>query len=250
MLYCSSNFNGTMIRKCLFICTLSVLTLQTAYSQKKKNRKNAPPPVPEAPALRSQLDTVSYTIGNDMGNMLKNQGLDSIDLKMLFMAIEDVYKNNKPLITTDQGSMNVSEYLQKLKAEKAARNKAAGEQFLAENKTKPGVITLPSGLQYQVITEGTGPKPGASDKVKVHYVGTLVDGSKFDSSIDRGNPLSISVANVIKGWTEALLLMPQGSKWKLFIPSALGYGEQQAGPKIGPNSALVFEVELLGIESK
>lgn len=234
-----------MIRKCLFISALSVLTVQVAFSQKKKRKTPPPPP---AIVLSSQLDSVSYAIGNDLANMLKGQGLDSLNLKLLFTAIQDQYAGKTPLVSAEQGTMSVTQYLQKIKAEKAAKNKAAGEQFLAANKAKPGVITLPSGLQYQVIKEGTGPKPAAQDKVKVHYTGTLVDGTKFDSSVDRGEALSIGVSGVIKGWTEALLLMPVGSKWKLFIPSDLGYGERQAGAKIAPNSALIFDVELLEIE--
>lgn len=235
-----------MIRKCLFISALSVLTVQTAFSQKKKKSKKEP--VPVVATLNNQLDSISYAIGNDLGEMLKGQGLDSLNLKLLFTAIEDHYAGKTPLISAEQGTMSVSQYLQKLKAEKAEKNKAAGVEFLAQNKTKPGVVTLPSGLQYQVLKEGTGPKPTAQDKVKVHYHGMLIDGSTFDSSIDRGEPISLSVSGVIKGWTEALLLMPVGSKWKLFIPSELGYGERQAGAKITPNSALVFDVELLEIE--
>jgi len=144
--------------------------------------------------------------------------------------------------------MSISEYLQKLKAEKMSKNKVAGEQFLAENKSKPGVVTLPSGLQYIILKEGTGAKPTAADKVKTHYHGTLIDGTVFDSSVERGEPISFPVGGVIKGWTEALQLMPVGSKWKLFIPSELAYGDRQAGPKIGPGSALIFDVELLDIE--
>ena len=236
-----------MIRKCLFISLLSVLIVQTAFSQRKKKRKDAETPVPVAITLSNQLDSISYAIGNDLGEMLKGQGLDSLNLKLLFTAIEDHYAGKTPLISAEKGSMSVSQYLQKLKAEKAEKNKAAGIAFLEQNKTKPGVVTLPSGLQYLVLKEGTGPKPTAQDKVKVHYHGSLVDGTTFDSSIERGEPLTIGVSGVIKGWTEALLLMPTGSKWKLFIPSELGYGERQAGAKIAPNSTLVFDVELLEI---
>jgi FKBP-type peptidyl-prolyl cis-trans isomerase FklB len=144
--------------------------------------------------------------------------------------------------------MSISSYLQQLKADKIAKNREAGLKFLAENKTKPGVVTLPDGLQYLVLKEGTGPKPTINDKVKTHYHGTLIDGTVFDSSVDRGQPISFPVGGVIKGWTEALQLMPVGSKWRLFIPSELAYGDRGAGPKIGPGAALVFEVELLAIE--
>ena len=127
-------------------------------------------------------------------------------------------------------------------------NKEAGQKFLADNGKRAGVTTTASGLQYEVIKAGTGNKPAATDQVKVHYHGTTIDGSVFDSSVDRGEPVTFGLGQVIKGWTEALQLMPVGSKWKIYIPSELGYGEQAAGPKIKPNSTLIFEVELLSIE--
>lgn len=238
-----------MIRKALLLGALGIATLP-GYAQKKKSRKDKTPDVAVAPAplLQTKLDTVCYAIGQEFGNMLKSQGLDSLNLQALTKALQQVMQGDTLLITKEQGNMSVSDYLQQIKAEKMAKNKAAGEQFLAENKTKPGVVTLPSGLQYQVITEGTGPKPTLSDKVKTHYHGTLIDGTVFDSSVQRGQPISFPVGGVIKGWTEALQLMPVGSKWKLFIPSELAYGERQAGPQIGPNSALIFDVELISIE--
>jgi FKBP-type peptidyl-prolyl cis-trans isomerase FklB len=134
-----------------------------------------------------------------------------------------------------------------MRGEKAAGNRKAGEAFLAENRKQPGVVSLPSGLQYQILKESTGVKPAATDKVKVHYTGTLLDGTVFDSSVQRGEPLEISVNGVIPGWIEALQLMPVGSKWKLFIPSHLAYGDNPAGPSIKPGSTLIFEVELLDI---
>ncbi|MRG45955.1 FKBP-type peptidyl-prolyl cis-trans isomerase [Chitinophaga sp. SYP-B3965] len=230
-----------IIRKCLFISAMSVLALQTAYSQKKK---------PAAPVsiIKTSLDSVSYAIGNDLAQMLKGQGLDSLNLKVLFAAIQDQYAGKKPLLSADEGTATVSKHIMKVKAEKAAKNKAVGEKFLAQNKTKPGVVTLPSGLQYQVITTGTGPKPALTDKVKVHYNGTLIDGTPFDSSIKRGEPLVIGLTGVIKGWTEVLQLMPVGSKWKVFIPADLAYGDRQAGADIKPGSTLIFDMELMGIE--
>lgn len=235
-------------RKCLFICTLSMLTLQTAYSQKRKKSKTPPPPA--APAIVTTLDSVSYAIGNDMAQMMKSQGLDSLNLPLFMAALEHCFKGDTALLTAEKGSPVVSAYIKKLKAEKAEKNKAEGEAFLAANKTKPGVAVLPSGLQFQVLKAGTGPKPTLQDKVKVHYHGMLIDGSTFDSSVDRGEPITLPVTGVIAGWTEALQMMPVGSKWKLFIPSKLAYGERQAGQKIAPNSALVFEVELLEIVPK
>ncbi|MBO9151134.1 FKBP-type peptidyl-prolyl cis-trans isomerase [Chitinophaga sp. GCM10012297] len=231
-------------KKCLFICTLSLLSLQTAYGQRRKSKTPPPPP---APVIATTLDSVSYAIGNDMGEMMKGQGLDSLNLKLFMAALEDCFKGDTALLTADQGKTVVSAYIQKIKAEKAAKNKAEGEAFLAQNKTKPGVAVLPSGLQFQVLKAGTGPKPTLQDKVKVHYHGMLIDGTTFDSSIDRGEPITLPVTGVIAGWTEALQLMPVGSKWKLFIPANLAYGERQAGAKITPNSTLVFDVELLEI---
>ncbi|WEK35071.1 MAG: FKBP-type peptidyl-prolyl cis-trans isomerase [Candidatus Pseudobacter hemicellulosilyticus] len=143
--------------------------------------------------------------------------------------------------------MGIADKLSQMKNEKAAANLKAGQDFLAENKNRPGVVALPSGLQYEVITEGSGPKPSASNKVTCHYHGTLIDGTVFDSSVLRGQPATFPLNMVIKGWTEGLQLMGQGSKWRFFIPAALGYGERQVSAQIGPNSALVFEVELLGI---
>jgi FKBP-type peptidyl-prolyl cis-trans isomerase FklB len=143
--------------------------------------------------------------------------------------------------------MGIGDKLSQMKNEKAAANLKAGEDFLEANKNKPGVIALPSGLQYEIITEGNGAKPSATNKVTCHYHGSLIDGTVFDSSVKRGQPATFPLNMVIKGWTEGLQLMPQGSKWRFFIPPHLGYGDRQTGPHIAPNSTLVFEVELLGI---
>ena len=143
--------------------------------------------------------------------------------------------------------MGISDKLFQMKNEKAQQNLKAGQDFLAANKNKPGVTELPSGLQYEIITEGAGPKPSASNKVTCHYHGTLIDGTVFDSSVKRGQPATFPLNMVIKGWTEGLQLMPRGSKWRFFIPSSLGYGERQVSAQIGPNSTLIFEVELLEI---
>jgi len=144
--------------------------------------------------------------------------------------------------------MGIADKLFQMKNEKAAANLKAGEEFLEANKQKPGVVALPSGLQYEIITEGTGPKPAVTNKVTCHYHGSLIDGTVFDSSVKRGQPATFPLNMVIKGWTEGLQLMPQGSKWRFFIPANLGYGDRQVSAQIGPNSTLVFEVELLGID--
>ncbi|MGE7776637.1 FKBP-type peptidyl-prolyl cis-trans isomerase [Chitinophaga sp. NPDC101104] len=143
--------------------------------------------------------------------------------------------------------MGIADKLFNMKNEKAAANLKAGQEFLAANKEKPGITALPSGLQYQVLTEGTGPKPSATSKVTCHYHGTLIDGTVFDSSVQRGQPATFPLNMVIKGWTEGLQLMPQGSKWRFFIPADLAYGDRQVSAQIGANSTLIFDVELLGI---
>jgi FKBP-type peptidyl-prolyl cis-trans isomerase FklB len=230
-----------MTRNFLLLAALSMASLQ-GYTQSKTKTHAAAKPV-----LKTQIDSVSYAIGQDIGAGLKSQGLDQLNAGLLVKALQDAWKGAPPALTKEQSNMSISNYLQKIKTEKAAKNQADGEKFLSENKAKPGVTTLPSGLQYQVIKEGSGPKPAATDTVKTHYHGMLIDGTVFDSSVERGEPVTFPVSGVIKGWTEALQLMPVGSKWKLFIPAALAYGDRQAGPKIGPNSTLVFEVELLEI---
>ncbi|MBC8033902.1 MAG: FKBP-type peptidyl-prolyl cis-trans isomerase, partial [Chitinophagaceae bacterium] len=198
-------------------------------------------------SLKSAVDSLSYALGISLSKFYKEQGVKSINTALMSKAINDFYKGSKTLLNEEQANMSISNYLQNLKGEKAAGNKKKGQEFLTANKAKPGVVALPSGLQYQIVKEGTGPKPAPSDKVKCHYHGTLIDGTVFDSSVDRGQPIDFPVTGVIKGWIEALQLMPVGSKWKLFIPSDLAYGDNQAGPKILPGSTLVFDVELLEI---
>jgi FKBP-type peptidyl-prolyl cis-trans isomerase len=176
----------------------------------------------------------------------------------LYRALKDAYVGNNLLLTDEEAKAALTALQAEVRAKEDAKLKAAavenkktGEAFLAANKTKEGVVTLPSGLQYKIIKEGTGPKPTAEDTVLCHYRGTLVDNTEFDSSYKRGEPLKIPVGGVIKGWTEAIQLMPVGSKWQLYIPSDLAYGERGApGSPIGPNSALVFDVELISIEPK
>jgi FKBP-type peptidyl-prolyl cis-trans isomerase FklB len=236
-----------MNKNALIIGALGLLSLP-AFAQTKKPLKGSKPMVKVNPLIRTKIDTVSYGIGQDIGNTLKTQGFDSLNYDLLIKAIKDAAKGKTPIITKEQCSASIGDYLQKIKVQKMSKNKVAGEQFLAENKAKAGVTTTASGLQYVILKEGTGEKPTINDKVKTHYHGTLIDGTVFDSSVERGEPISFPVSGVIKGWTEALQLMPVGSKWKLFIPSELAYGDRQAGPKIGPGSALVFEVELLAIE--
>jgi FKBP-type peptidyl-prolyl cis-trans isomerase len=209
--------------------------------------------VATAQAPKTEKEKVSYMVGMDVGGSLY-QIKDEIDVDTLARAIADILGDREPAMTQEQAMEVRQAFMQRLQAEhaskqaeEASRNKAAGEAFLAENRTKPGVQTTASGLQYKVITEGKGRKPTESDQVKVHYTGTLIDGTKFDSSHDRGQPATFPLNGVIPGWTEGLQLMNVGSKYMLYIPSELAYGERGTPGPIGPNATLVFEVELLEI---
>lgn len=237
------------MRKTLFSFSMLFLAL-AGFSQAVKPKSKTPvrkTPAVAAPAMKTGLDSVSYAIGMSLASFYKEQGITGINTAMVTRALNDAMGGKTTLLTEEQMNMSISNYLQQLKKEKAAAARKAGEEFLATNKTKPGVVTLPSGLQYLVVKEGTGPKPTLTDKVKCHYHGTLIDGTVFDSSVDRGQPIDFPVNGVIRGWVEALQLMPVGSKWKLFIPADLAYGDNQAGAKIAPGSTLIFDVELLDI---
>ena len=206
--------------------------------------------------LNTPKDKISYAIGQNIGKSLKRDGVD-IDPAILLRAIKDALADKKSLLTDQEVQATLTTLQadllkqQELLAQQAAdTNKKAGDTFLAANKEKEGVVTLPSGLQYKILQDGTGPKPAPSDTVSVNYRGTLLNGTEFDSSYKRGQPATFAVGQIIKGWTEALQLMPVGSKWQLFIPSDLAYGPRGAGRDIGPNSTLVFEVELLSIQPK
>ncbi len=204
--------------------------------------------------LKTEKDRLSYSIGLDIGNNLKNQSLD-IDSDFLSRGISDALSGSKQLLTDEEFKETMANFRKEMMAKQASmmkeisdKNKKDGEAFLAENKKKEGIVTLPSGLQYKVINEGAGESPKVSDTVTVNYRGTLIDGTEFDSSYKRGEPASFKVNAVIAGWTEALQLMKKGSKWELYIPSGLAYGERGAGRQIGPNSALIFDVELLSMK--
>ena len=214
------------------------------------HKPEAGKPMVSGPLLKTAEDSLSYAIGVSVANFYKQMNITKINSSLVTRAINDVNIKGKPLMDDQQCNMVMSSYIQKVKSEKASGNKKIGLDFLAANKNKPGVVALPSGLQYTIIKGGTGPKPALTDMVRVHYHGTLIDGKVFDSSIERGQPIELAVNGVIPGWTEALQLMPVGSKWKLFIPSNLAYGDQQAGPMIAPGSTLIFDVELLDIVKK
>lgn len=193
------------------------------------------------------MDKISYALGLSIANNFITSGINKLDVKVFAKAIEDVLNQKQPDMDYEEAKNIINEYFSKLQEEKLVINLEAGKKFLEENKKRPEVVTLPSGLQYEIITKGDGKIPVATDQVKCHYHGSLIDGTVFDSSVQRGTPATFGVNQVIPGWVEALQLMPVGSKWKLFIPSDLAYGAAGAGQAIEPNSTLVFEVEVLDI---
>ena len=213
----------------------------------------APASQPGGDAFKSDKERVSYSLGMRLASGMKTQDLD-LDIDMLAQAMKDVMAGKKTLLNEQEARQVLTDWstrmqgeLQKKQAELAEKNKAEGQKFLEENKTKEGVKTTASGLQYKVIKSGSGASPKASDRVKVHYKGTLINGTQFDSSIERGEPATFQIDKVIKGWTEALQLMKVGDKWQLFIPSDLAY-RLEGRQNIPPNATLIFELELLGIE--
>jgi FKBP-type peptidyl-prolyl cis-trans isomerases 1 len=193
------------------------------------------------------MEKISYALGLSIGNNFLTSGIKNLVIEDFIKGVDDVLSEKTPNISYDEAKQIINDYFVKLQADQVKLNQEAGEEFLRINKEKTGVITLPSGLQYEILEKGSGEKPKATDKVKCHYHGTLINGTVFDSSVERGQPATFGVSQVIQGWVEALQLMEKGSKWRLFIPSELAYGERGAGEKIGPNSALIFEVELLDI---
>ena len=197
--------------------------------------------------LEDSLHKFSYTFGVEIGSNLKALGIDSLAYTIFAVALEDAI-NGKEKITSQEARYEVQNTIQEIQERKAKELSKAGELFLAENAKRTGIVTTESGLQYEVIKEGNGAKPVATDKVKVHYEGKLIDGKVFDSSIERGEPVVFGVSQVIPGWTEALQLMPAGSKWKVFIPQDIAYGQRGAGASIPPYSALIFDIELISIE--
>lgn len=223
-----------------------VLTVVAAGCQNSGKKGNV--------TLTSKNDSVSYALGVLIGESNKQQmksapGVDQLNKEILIAAFEKAFMGDSVQIKPEKANAKVQEFFSSISKVEGEKNLKAGEEFLAANKNKSGVVTLPSGLQYEIIKAGTGPKPTAEQEVKCHYNGTTIDGKVFDSSIGK-DPVVFPVNRVIPGWTEALQLMPVGSKWKLYIPAALAYGERGAGQDIKPNSTLIFEVELLEIVKK
>ena len=198
--------------------------------------------------LKTEMEKVSYSLGVSVANSVKAQGLESVDAQAIGQAFTDVFEGKELAISEEEANVILQEYFQKLANKTLEANSEAGNVFLAENAKREEVITTASGLQYEVLAKGEGESPKATDEVTVHYHGTLIDGSVFDSSVERGQPATFPVNGVIPGWVEALQLMKPGAKYKLFIPSDLAYGERGAGQMIGPNSTLIFEVELISVK--
>ena len=235
--------------KKLFFIFLSGIAL-TASAQVKKTTPAAKTTSP-VKVLKNLNDSASYAIGLSVINFYKQQGITSLNTALVSKAINDALANRKPLLTDEQANSCVMTLMNQKQEAKSKTTIVEGQKFLAQNKNKPGVQTTASGLQYEVITQGTGPKPTVNDSVEVNYVGTLINGNEFDNSYKRGQSITFLVTGVIKGWTEALQLMNAGSKYKLYIPYELAYGTNDVGNgSIPGGSVLVFEVELLRVAGK
>lgn len=202
----------------------------------------------KAQVFKTADDSLAYSLGVLIAENLRQQGFAELNPELVALGLKTSMKGEPTLIPLEQCGANVQASATQKQMKQHDGNKVAGEQFLATNKTRPGVVTLPDGLQYEILKVGDGAKPKATDKVLVHYHGTLIDGTKFDSSVDRGEPIAFPLNGVIAGWTEVLQLMPVGSKWRVFIPYQLAYGERGAGGTIKPYSTLIFDIELLEIQ--
>ncbi len=245
----------------VLLAALLVVPGARAQEQKAQDPKAPGPKAQDQKAqepgpLPTQKEKLSYALGMDLGNQMAKQSVD-IDPDVFARGLRDALARGKTLMTEDDARVLITMLQKELMTKQVAAAKALGEKnktegaaFLAENGKKPGVVSLPNGLQYKALTVGKGPKPAAEDTVVCHYRGTLIDGKEFDSSYRRNEPATLPLKNVIKGWSEALQMMTVGSKWQIFIPPQLAYGERGAGADIGPNATLVFEVELISIKDK
>lgn len=196
------------------------------------------------------MNKVSYALGLSIGQNFRASGFEEINLEDFLSGVRDVLEEGEPKMTYEEAKVVINEYFQEVRRKAVEQNQAAGEEFLKINGLKKGVVTLPSGLQYEILREGNGPKPSLTDTVECHYHGTLINGQVFDSSMDRGQTATFPLQGVIKGWTEILQLMPVGSKWKVTIPADLAYGDRGAGEMIQPGSTLIFIIELISIVGK
>lgn len=196
------------------------------------------------------MDKLSYALGLSIGQNFQHSGIDKLDIEQFTNGLKSVFEGTTPEMTYDEAKVVVNEFFTKLAQDQQKANKELGKKFLDENAQKEGIHVTASGLQYKVLKEGNGIKPGPKDKVTVHYTGRLIDGTVFDSSVERGEPATFGVNQVIPGWVEALQLMNEGSEWQLYIPSELAYGPQGAGAAIGPDSTLIFDVKLIKVEKE
>lgn len=236
------------MKKVFIIICAGAASIASAQTKKPvAAKKPIPIKASVTPALKNSIDSFSYAIGVEGASYYKSQGADKVNVELVKKAFDDVFGNKPILLTQEACNMTVQRKLQEFMSSKSLVEKEAGKKFLQENKKRAGVIELPNGLQYEIIKEGTGEKPRATDTVKAHYMGTLINGQEFDNSYKRGEPLQIPVSGVIQGWVQALQMMPVGSKWKLYIPSELGYGDRGAGGAIPGGATLIFEIELLEI---
>jgi len=225
------------MKKTLFALFLFISLIMNVFSQETVNEQ----------PLKNATDSLSYCFGILIGNNMMVQGVKEVNENLFMMGFHNSYANKESLVSIEVANQVVQDYFNKQISEEANMNLQKSTEFLAENQAREGVVTLPSGLQYEIITPGTGEFPKATDQVRVHYHGTFMDGNVFDSSIERNEPIVFGVDQVIPGWTEGLQLMQPGAKWMLYIPPALAYGEKGAGGVIGPNQALIFEVQLIEI---
>lgn len=238
--------------KIIFLVTCLIIAgYCQAQSKKPPVKKVEHINSPTIAVFKNPEDSVSYALGLEGASFYKSQGFTKVNSLMVKRAFDDVFGGKKILLTPEQSNMTIQKKMQEYMSAKSSKVKEEGKKFLAENKKRPGVVELPNGLQYEILKAGTGPLPKATDTVSAHYIGTLIDGKEFDNSYKRKQPLEIPVSGVIQGWVQALQMMPVGSKWKLFIPSDLGYGDRGAGNgNIPGGAALVFTIELLSIVHK
>lgn len=232
------------MKRIFFSITASMLLMTGCAQTNGKPGKNK---AAKGQELTTAMDSVSYAIGLSVASNLKGQGIENLNGDAIRLAVENVNSDGEHPFTAEDGDMIVRDYMQKQMAVAQEANNQKGQDFLAENGKKKGITTTESGLQYEVIKEGTGAQPAEESVVKVHYHGTLIDGTVFDSSVDRGEPISFGLNQVIPGWTEGVQLMKEGAKYKFYIPSELAYGERGSG-SIGPGETLIFDVELIEID--
>jgi len=235
---------------CITSVTVAQAQIKKTVSKTVTTKTKADSSKKTSPIFKNSIDSFSYAIGLEGASYYKSQGATTVNSALVKKAFDDVYGNKTLLLTPEISTVTIQHKLMGYMNNKLSAVKEEGKKFLAENKKRPGVVELPNGLQYEIIKQGTGEKPKATDTIKAHYAGSLINGQEFDNSYKRGQPLVIPVSGVIQGWVQALQLMPVGSKWKLYIPSNLGYGDRGAGGAIPGGATLIFEIELIEIVNR